>query len=178
MLSTTALAQRAVPPPPKPVDSGPSLAATLQFIQERVLQQGKVNYAAYVHDNSAGNDWTVQKAVEITNIVPRPETCILSYHFKLWNNGTIAIDQDAGIPFRDAEDVIILPVEQAWKEVDSKAGNTTWSYRSDPPVFILRVRRKVGYNEINFTDEAMANRVAKAMVHAIELCGGGNKDPF
>jgi hypothetical protein len=24
----------------------------------------------------------------------------------------------------------------------------------------------------------MANRVAKALVHAVELCGGGNKDPF
>jgi hypothetical protein len=29
-----------------------------------------------------------------------------------------------------------------------------------------------------FRDEDTANRVAKAMVHAVELCGGGNKDPF
>ena len=25
---------------------------------------------------------------------------------------------------------------------------------------------------------AVADRVAKAMVHAVELCGGGDKDPF
>jgi hypothetical protein len=29
-----------------------------------------------------------------------------------------------------------------------------------------------------FLDEDVANRIAKAMVHAVELCGGGNKDPF
>jgi hypothetical protein len=29
-----------------------------------------------------------------------------------------------------------------------------------------------------FRDEETANRVAKAMLHAVELCGGGNKDPF
>jgi hypothetical protein len=29
-----------------------------------------------------------------------------------------------------------------------------------------------------FRDEETANRVAKAMVHAVELCGGGNKEPF
>ena len=29
-----------------------------------------------------------------------------------------------------------------------------------------------------FNDEELANRVAKAMLHAVELCGGGRKDPF
>jgi hypothetical protein len=30
-----------------------------------------------------------------------------------------------------------------------------------------------------FRDEDMANRVAKALVHAVELCGGGGKpEPF
>jgi hypothetical protein len=176
--AVTLAQKKAVPPPPRPADSSPSLAATLQYIQERVSQQGKINRAIYVHDNSTGNELTVQYADEITNIAPHPENCILNYHFREWNNSTISVDVDAGIPFHDAEDVVILPIEQVCKEVDSKAGYTTGSYRSDPPVFVLRVRRKVGYNEFFFIDEEMANRVAKAMVHAIELCGGGNKDPF
>jgi hypothetical protein len=29
-----------------------------------------------------------------------------------------------------------------------------------------------------FVDEEAANRLAKAFVHAVELCGGGNRDPF
>jgi hypothetical protein len=31
---------------------------------------------------------------------------------------------------------------------------------------------------VYFADEDTANRVAKAMIHAVELCGGGDKDPF
>jgi len=30
----------------------------------------------------------------------------------------------------------------------------------------------------NFDSEETANRIAKALTHAVELCGGGNKDPF
>jgi hypothetical protein len=29
-----------------------------------------------------------------------------------------------------------------------------------------------------FDDEDTADRVAKALIHAVELCGGGNDDPF
>ena len=29
-----------------------------------------------------------------------------------------------------------------------------------------------------FIDSSIADRVAKAMTHAVELCGGGNKEPF
>jgi peptidylprolyl isomerase len=31
---------------------------------------------------------------------------------------------------------------------------------------------------VTFDDADVADRVAKAMTHAVELCGGGNKDPF
>jgi hypothetical protein len=30
----------------------------------------------------------------------------------------------------------------------------------------------------SFDSEETANRIAKALTHAVELCGGGNKDPF
>jgi hypothetical protein len=32
--------------------------------------------------------------------------------------------------------------------------------------------------EFYLFDETMANRVAQAMVHAVELCGGGKDEPF
>jgi hypothetical protein len=122
----------------------------------------------------------VQKSLEYSSVVPHPESCLLSFHFKGSDNGAAFFDGDAGVPLQQVEDVMILPVEQSIKETDSKNGNTTRSYRSDPPIFVLRVRRQkgAGSNEFDFTDEALANRVAKAMVHAVELCGGGSKDPF
>jgi hypothetical protein len=33
-------------------------------------------------------------------------------------------------------------------------------------------------DNLHFRDEETASRLAKALTHAIELCGGGNKDPF
>lgn len=173
--SSPAAPQQAVAPPPKPADSGPSLAVTMRFIQEKLSEQGKVNFAVYIHDNADGNDWIVPHTLEISSVVPEPEACILSYHFKLSSNGGAFEDM---APFKDVQDIIIQPTEQVLTEVGSKAGHTTWSYKSDPPVFALRVRRKIHINEFDFTDEDMANRVAKAMVHAVELCGGGNNDPF
>jgi hypothetical protein len=32
--------------------------------------------------------------------------------------------------------------------------------------------------QVDFLDEELANRLAKALVHAVELCGGGDKYPF
>jgi len=43
------------------------------------------------------------------------------------------------------------------------------------PVVTDRILKQAG---LLFRDEEMADRIAKAMLHAIELCGGGNKEPF
>jgi hypothetical protein len=51
--------------------------------------------------------------------------------------------------------------------------------RIAPPLFALAAKRpKQGENVFLFSDEDMANRVAKAMIHATELCGGGSNEPF
>jgi hypothetical protein len=59
------------------------------------------------------------------------------------------------------------------------------------PVFLFHVSQTVGKqppvtsdtplakeDSLHFRDEDTADRLAKALTHAIELCGGGNKDPF
>ena len=40
------------------------------------------------------------------------------------------------------------------------------------------VQNKIKGAVLTFDSEDVANRVAKAMLHAVELCGGGNHDPF
>ena len=48
-----------------------------------------------------------------------------------------------------------------------------------PDLFVLTTRRPNNQEDVfMFLDETLANRVAKALIHAVELCGGGNKDPF
>ena len=171
--------QSKVPPPPKPADDGPSLAVTMKFIQDKINDQGKLNYALYVHDNANGSDWIVQKSLEAGNVVSNPVTWWIRYHWNVWDNGTAVQSADAGFSLRDVQDIVVMPLEQEVKQADAKGGYTTRSYKSDPPVFVLMARREKGItNSFYFFDEDMANRVAKAMVHAVELCGGGNKDPF
>jgi CRISPR/Cas system CMR subunit Cmr6 (Cas7 group RAMP superfamily) len=78
---------------------------------------------------------------------------------------------------KDVKDLVVLPEEQHLKQMRSADSE---SDRADPPVFVLKVRKKnKDFQVVLFSDEQMANRVAKAMVHAVELCGGGGKpEPF
>jgi hypothetical protein len=176
--SVSVLSQTAVAPPPTPADNGPSLEATMQFIQNKIGGLGSLNWATYVHDNVSGSDWVVRKSSEITDFKAFPASCILGFQSKFAIDGETKEDKKAGIPFRDLQDVVILPMERIDKEDDSKNGNVTWSYRYDLPIFVLKIRNRQ-YNNIFFlNDEDLANRLAKAIVHAAELCGGGNKDPF
>jgi hypothetical protein len=72
-----------------------------------------------------------------------------------------------------------MPAEQDFKKKYAAAGHPNREPRIDPPLFLVVARRAanqaIGFY---FPSEEMANRLAKAMVHAVELCGGGNKDPF
>jgi hypothetical protein len=173
--------KKAVPPPPKPKDEGPSLEVTMKFIQDKVDGVGPVNYVEYVHDNTAGNDWTNKLRGQVSNIVAVASACRIAYHWKEERNGTVASDVQGGFSLKSVGDVVIVSAEQYQKEIDTAGGHPEYSYRIDPPVFWLRVRRTdiKGSNDLPFFDEQMANRVAKAMVHAVELCGGGAKpEPF
>ena len=170
---------KAVEPPPKPVDEGPSLTDTMKFIQSKLNEVGKVNFGNYVHNNATNNDWIVQNSSEATNVVADPASCRITYHMKILVNEHIEFDKDASIPLKEVQDLTVKAVEEDIKMIDAGLGYTTRSYRADPPIFVLTVRRAGnGSNSFDFADEEVAKRVAKALVHAVELCGGGNKDPF
>ncbi len=174
---STAFAQD-VPPPPKPKDDGPSLEVTMKFIEEKLNSIGRVNYIAYLHNNTDGSDTTGRISDEVKNVRANPATCRIDFHDWETQNEKVKADTDAWFLLKAVQEVVVKTREQDAKESDSKEGHPEYSYRIDPPVFILSINRKSGHHTISFYDEAMANRVAKALVHAVELCGGGNKDPF
>jgi len=101
------------------------------------------------------------------------------YHGNVKKNGAVLTDTDVAFSLHDVQDLVVMPAEQDMKRSYAAAGHPTWEPRFDPPMFLV-VERRAG-NQANgfyFADEEMANRVAKALVHAVELCGGGSKDPF
>jgi hypothetical protein len=184
---SSALAQqtKTVPPPPKPADEGPSLEVTMKFIQDKLSGIGPVNYALHYHDDVSGNDGTSQWKVEATKVVADASACRVSNHFRQefeeGNFGAVLVDGDFGLSLKAVANILVMPIEQLHKEWDKAAGHTSLSYKVDSPVFFLRVRRTdtKEASDFVFFEEELTNRVAKAMVHAFELCGGGGKpEPF
>jgi hypothetical protein len=172
---------KAAPPPPKPAGEGPTLENTMQFIQDKLNGVGAVNFVSYVHDSIAGTDWTQQSRRAAARVLADASGCRIDYHAKAENNGTVGWDFDEWFYLKNVEDVVILPLDQEQKELNAAVGHPSWSSQVDPAVFVLKVRRKdlSKSNSFYFFDEQMANRVAKAMVHGVELCGGGGKpEPF
>ena len=176
---SAAMAQQKAAPAQKPKDKGPSLEVTMKFIQDKMNSTGAVNLVLYGHDGVSGNDWSNQFSFEVSGATVNVPACVVSFHFKSTKNAQSYIDQDAGIPLKLIENIIVMPIEQAFKEADTKGGNPQKSSRADPATFVLRAFRTGGaINDVYFQDQELANRVATAMVHAVEICGGGNKDPF
>jgi len=179
-VSFTLNAQQSFTPSPKSADNGPSLAVTMQFIQDKMNEQGKINYALYTHDNSSGEDWPVyQISIEVTNAVADTGTCRITWHKVTSNGGKVGIDQDFSLDLRGVQSVEVRTSTHEAKMEDTANGSPQLDKRQDPPYFTATVIGKGNAETpLFFHGEDMANRVAKAMVHAVELCGGGNKDPF
>jgi hypothetical protein len=180
LATTTALAQQNVPPPPKPAPDGPSLEVTLKFIQEKIEEVGKLNYAVYLHDSANNNDWVNQQSAEWSNVVASPALCRISYHWHVTENDKVRVDGDFWFSLQTVQDVVVMPFEQDFKLANTNNGHPTWGSKVNPSMWSLIARRPKGFaNTFYFREEAMANRMAKALVHAVELCGGGKKEePF
>jgi hypothetical protein len=171
-------AQQPVPPPPRPADSGPSIEKTMQFIQENAAE-GKLAYTAFVTDASQqGVEWRNKFTVETSNLVADPTACRITYHWRAEENGKPIDDADYSLALKDVKEIVVLSQDQNQNQVDNRNGHPDWNSRISPTLFTLIAKRPKGLvNVFLFSDEEMANRVAKAMVHAVELCGGG-KDAF
>jgi hypothetical protein len=217
LLSAPALAQTAVPPPPKPAGVGPSLAVTMQFIQDRMNNLGTVGYVR-TDSNLAV---TYRTYYIISGVVADPSACTLqTTETTAWtivpdeghtyNEGGMPVTGDdlsrrhvetATIRLRDIESIRVEPTQDAEIRRYAENAHPEITVSIVPAVFYLTlVASKPVFNfhwtytvgkqpakegdislkedHLTFRDEETANRLAKALTHAIELCGGGNKDPF
>jgi hypothetical protein len=174
-----ASAQQSTKPPKQP-DNGPSLEVTLKFIKDKIGGEGKLAYTASVTDTAQqGVEWTNKFEVELSDPTYSVEACQVSYHWHAEQNGKVADDKDYTLNLREVQNMVVLPQEENQHQVDTRNGQASWQSRITPPLFALVVKRsKHVENLFLFSEEEMAHRVAKAMVHAVELCGGGSDEPF
>ena len=177
-LAPRAVPQQAVPPPPRPADAGPTLAVTTAFIQDKLNDIGEVTFTV-LFDNEPGGFSANYKITQAATA-----GCQVTYR-RAWNGKADSLSPDkadvtTSFDMASAQDVIVLPMEQQYDHMMTRAGGKKHTATSTTPALTVLVVRSQHHREdwFPFDDPGMADRMAKAFVHAIELCGGGNKDPF
>jgi hypothetical protein len=105
-------------------------------------------------------------------------------------------------PFKEVVSISVEPKQDGMNRVSAEGAHPEVRFAVTPPVYQLtlkgatkrvfsfhsdlkkgnRPQQSTDYTDDNvffiFRDEDTANRLAKAMLHVVELCGGGSKDPF
>ena len=173
--------------PPVPKANGPTLEFTMEYIQEKLINRGVLNYDVFLHDTVSGKDWSYQFSDKLSGTYANPGTCQVGFHWKQTRSGQVVTDTELYFDLRSVAKVDVLTMDQYLTDAAVKAGHSSWTTRVSPAVLVLRLT-KPDNQESNFVfpDEDLANHLAKALLHAIELCAstqysGGpadNKEPF
>ena len=162
-----------------PSSNSPSLAVTFDFIRDKVAQQGQLAYASSTHDPDKNQTWDNQFTVEATNVTSDKSECTISFHWHSTVDGKQAQDLDTTIPFKVVTSAGITSMDDDVARLNAKDGHAAWVSQLRPAVWVLLVQRSDNHtNTLDFRDRDMAERVAKAVRHAAELCGGTKSLPF
>jgi hypothetical protein len=211
-LATAAWGQQSAPPQAKAADSGPSLAATMQFIQEKLGQTGKI---AWIETIAKRPGMIIRFPVTPADAMADPASCSLyttatvettvelpkgttlksganadDLHTQIVETSTTSFKQIEKITVEKLQDLrnaqyagaghpdLVVDVApplfavKLWASTAVFTGHTTTTKGSQAPVEKDTAEKT---SDFVLPDEETANRVAKAMSHAMELCGGGPK---
>jgi len=194
--------------------SSPTLADTMKFIQEKLKEQGLVEFVETV---SVQNQPSITIRISVRSkdddVVADPAACTL-HAAGTYDSNTVASaggktisteDQHSylsgTLAFKDVEKITVEHVLDFFNRHTAESGHPEFTATAGTPVFFVELsatKTLFTRHETNttgnkapvvtdeplkeaslvFRDEETANRVAKAILHAVELCGGGNKEPF
>ena len=225
LLSASAVAQQSVAPPPKPANdapvaapaaSGPTLAETMKLIQEKLKEQGQVEFVETVsvqNQPSITIRFSVRRRED--DVVADPAACTLhaagtfdqslvtSAEGKTVSTENQHSDISGTLAFKDVEKITVEHILDFSNRHFTESGHPELTASAATPVFFVELSaaktlfirhesNTIGKQApvvtdkplkeagLVFRDEETANRVAKAILHAVELCGGGQKisEPF
>ncbi len=219
----TALGQvKDVPPPPKPVDNGPSLQVTMKFIQDKMNEQGDVGYVLTLNNNS---DFHVRVVYAMSDVTADSTTCALHVNEKRKlemdpGGRTGENSQSSTVPLKDIVSITVESEQDAMNRAAADSAHPENVTTCTPVTYDLTLKaakkdafavhtvsssaskakkhhvkdesanepvpgtekvddKSVQEKRFIFRDEETADRVAKAITHAVELCGGGSApEPF
>ena len=175
-MAITLYAQRAVPPSPKPADSGLSLVATMQFIQDKLNDTGSIKCISFTQNTTDYTTHSYSFKISVTKVVADPNQCRISFHEKVTMDGKVKTDADFGFSVRDIQHIFVEAEAQFQTKKNADRGIPNIIITStNPPLKALITDLPHGNEfDFDFKDADLADRVAKAFLHAVELCGDGN----
>jgi hypothetical protein len=158
---------------------GPGLEETLSFIEDKLNQQGALNWLSTVSDTVKGTSGSpIQMSVTVSGAAGDPRSCRLTYHWTKIDGGKNNGDSVFALTLRRVEKLSVMTMEQANNAQHAREGHPELVETLSPPMYELVINgaaNRAWY--FPFADQDLSNRVAKAILHAVELCGGG-KEPF
>jgi hypothetical protein len=169
---------RATPLPLNAAAGKPTLSETLRFVEQKLNDEAAVSYQSQplFQDPEAA---TTRRSERVLDAHADPDACLLRFRISSTVDNKPPFNSNVVLSFRRVQKLEVMTLQQADDQRWEKA-NSTLRYRLTPDGYLCRVTYSGGRlaTEVDFPDEDMANRVAKAMNHAAELCSGEKKEPF
>lgn len=153
----------------------------MKFIQDKLNDQGPFSYTTTTRNEANGATSTTSWNSLESDFFADSEGCRISYQTKATQDDVSRPNENTSISLKKIEGVSIMTKDQALRQTSAQTEPPGASFQVTPPSFVLRVKREQGQvSDLDFHEEAIANRVAKAMLHAVSLCGGGGSsaEPF
>ena len=165
----------------------PTLEFTMEYIQDKLISRGILNYKVSLHDAASGKDWSYEFTDKLTGTYANPSTCQIGFHWKQTRSGEAVTDKETYLDLAGGTKADVLTMDQYLTESAAKSGHASWEIKVSPSLSVLRIT-KSDNSESNyaFPDEDTAGHLAKALEHAAELCesnqgagdAAGGKEPF
>jgi hypothetical protein len=116
-----------------------------------------------VESSSTNRTASLRNWKQIGSAVVDDSGCQARVHYDFSYNGNDPTDKSASLFFEGIDTVEAIPEQEAEDQIRSRIGQPRWTTFSGS-VYLMVING--WYSSL------------KAMHHAVELCGGGSKDPF
>lgn len=171
-----------VPTPTKPVGEGPSLEVTMKFIQDKLSDIARLSLMVSGTQTTDNRRLSQRRTLELSKVRANPMDCSIQYHYKYIVDDNPPIETaDITRPLAAIENIQLEPFERSLTKTAASIGHPEVVFTSTQPqtlALVLNSRQKGDFG-FYFQDDNVADRLAKAMQHAVELCGGGRQpEPF
>lgn len=152
----------------------PTLDETLVFVAQKLNAETGIVYRA---TSSAGDPSIISDRV--LNARGDPASCQVRFKYVGEFDNKPFLNYDFVFSFRRVEKLEVLTEQELWDRTSEHNGSRNET-RLSPTTYkvLLYSSGSEQLGAVNFRDEEMANRVAKAMLHAVELCRSATKEPF